>query len=83
MIFYNWGTDYDSDISKAPSLLTIMINTAVKFGSVERNPLFDSIFCSSQETFNVLILVICFLLLPIMLFVKPIYFYLRKKVLKV
>ena len=79
MIFYKWGTDYDSDTSKAPSLLTIMINMAVKFGSVEGNPLFDSIFGFSQETFNVLILVICLLLVPIMLFVKPIYFYLRKK----
>ena len=79
MIFYKWGTDYDSDTSKAPSLLTIMINMAVKFGSVEGNPLFDCIFGLSQETFNVLILVICLLLVPIMLFVKPIYFYLRKK----
>ena len=79
MIFYKWGTDYDSDTSKAPSLLTIMINMAVKFGSVEGNPLFDSIFGLSQESFNILIMVICLLLVPIMLFVKPIYFYLRKK----
>ena len=79
MIYYKWGTDYDSDTSKAPSLLTIMINMAVKFGSVEGNPLFDSIFGLSQESFHVLILFICLLLVPIMLFVKPIYFYLRKK----
>ena len=78
MIFYKWGTDYDDDTSKAPSLLTIMINMAVKFGSVEGTPLFNSFFGMSQETINVLIIVICLLLIPIMLFVKPIYFYLKK-----
>ena len=78
MIFYKWGTDYDDDTSKAPSLLTIMINMAVKFGYVEGTPLFNSLFGMSQETINVLIIVICLLLVPIMLFVKPIYFYLKK-----
>ena len=79
MIYYKWGTDYDTDTSQAPSILTIMINMAVKFGSVEGNPLFDSLFGMSQETFNVFIILLCLLLIPLMLFVKPIYFYLKKK----
>ena len=78
MIYYKWGTDYDEDTSKAPSLLTIMINMAVKFGSVEDNPLFDSFLGFSQESLNILIIVFCVLLIPIMLLVKPIYFYLNK-----
>ena len=48
MIYYKWGTDYDEDTSQAPSLLTIMINMAVKFGSVEGNPLFNSFMGFSQ-----------------------------------
>ena len=78
MIYYKWGTDYDEDTSKAPSILTIMINMAVKFGSVEGNPLFDTFFGFSQETLNVLVIFFCLILIPIMLFVKPIYFYLNK-----
>ena len=79
MIYYKWGTDYDDHTDKAPSILTIMINMAVKFGSVEGNPLFNSLFGLSQETINILIIFICLILIPIMLFVHPIYFYLKKK----
>ena len=79
MIFYKWGTDYDDDTSKAPSILTIMINMAVKIGSVEGKPLFDSLFGLSQEVINISIIVICLLLIPIMLLIKPIYYYKKKK----
>ena len=78
MIFYKWGTDYDADTEKAPSLLSIMINMAVKFGEVEGEPLFNSFFGLSQEAINILIIFICLILIPLMLFVKPIYFYLKK-----
>jgi V-type H+-transporting ATPase subunit a len=79
MIYYKWATDYDAHTDKAPSILTIMINMAVKFGSVQGKPLFNSLFGFSQETLNVLIIFICLLFIPIMLFVKPIYTYLKKK----
>jgi V-type H+-transporting ATPase subunit a len=79
MIFYKWGTDYDDDTSKAPSILTIMINMAVKIGSVEGKPLFDSLFGLSQEVINISIIVICLLLIPVMLLIKPIYYYKKKK----
>jgi V-type H+-transporting ATPase subunit a len=79
MIYYKWGTDYDDHTDKAPSILTIMINMAVKFGSVEGNPLFNSLFGLSQETINILIISICLIFIPIMLFIKPIYSYLKKK----
>ena len=78
MIFYKWGTDYDSNTHEAPSLLTIMINMAIKLGEIDGKPLFESFLGFSQESINRLILFICVLLIPIMLLVKPINFYMRK-----
>ena len=78
MIFYKWGTDYDSNTHEAPSLLTIMINMAIKLGEIDGKPLFESFMGFSQESINRLILFICVLLIPIMLLVKPINFYMRK-----
>ena len=78
MIFYKWGTDYDSNTHEAPSLLTIMINMAIKLGEIDGKPLFESFMGFSQESINKLILFICVLLIPVMLLVKPINFYMRK-----
>ena len=78
MIFYKWGTDYDSNTHEAPSLLTIMINMAIKLGEIDGKPLFESFMGFSQESINRLILFICVLLIPVMLLVKPIHFYMRK-----
>ena len=78
MIFYKWGTDYDSNTHEAPSLLTIMINMAIKLGEIDGKPLFESFLGFSQESINRLILFICALLIPVMLLVKPINFYMRK-----
>ena len=78
MIYYKWGTDYDNNTDDAPSLLSIMINMAIKLGEIEGEPLFESFLGFSQESINQMILVFCILLVPVMLFVKPIQFYLRK-----
>ena len=78
MIFYKWGTDYGSNTHEAPSLLTIMINMAIKLGEIDGKPLFESFMGFSQESINRLILFICVLLIPVMLLVKPINFYMRK-----
>ena len=78
MIYYKWGTDYDNNTDDAPSLLSIMINMAIKLGDIDGEPLFKSFLGFSQESINQIILVICILLIPIMLFVKPIQFYIRK-----
>ena len=82
MIFYKWGTDYDNNTENAPSLLSIMINMAVKFGKVDGEPLFDSFFGLSQEGLNQLIIFFCLLLVPIMLFITPIYHYIKKQQMK-
>ena len=78
MVFYKWGTDYDSNTHEAPSLLTIMINMAIKLGEIDGKPLFESFMGLSQESINRLILFVCILLIPLMLFVKPINLYVRK-----
>ena len=79
MIFYKWSINWNNNTEKAPSLLTLMINMIVKFGSVENKPLFnDSIFGISQESLHKLIIIICIILIPIMLFITPIYTFLKK-----
>ena len=78
MIYYKWGTDYDNNTDDASSLLSIMINMAIKLGEIDGEPLFESFLGFSQESINQMILVFCILLVPVMLFVKPIQFYLRK-----
>ena len=78
MIYYKWGTDYDNNTDDAPSLLSIMINMSIKLGEIDGEPLFESFLGFSQESINQMILVFCILLVPVMLFVKPIQFYLRK-----
>ena len=78
MIYYKWGTNYDINTAEAPSLLSIMINMAIKLGEIDGKPLFESFLGFSQENLNRLILGICIILIPIMLFVRPIQFYLRK-----
>ena len=78
MIYYKWNTDYDNNTHNAPSLLSIMINMAIKLGEIDGEPLFESFMGFPQESINKLILLICIILIPIMLFVKPIHFYLRK-----
>ena len=79
MIFYKWSIDYDNNTENAPSLLSIMINMAVKFGKVEGEPLFDSFLTLSQESLHKFLLIFCVILIPIMLLINPIYFYFKKQ----
>ena len=78
MIFYKWGTDYDGNTENAPSLLTIMINLGIKLGKIDDDPLFESFLGLSQQSINRIMIFISVILIPIMLFVKPIYFYVKK-----
>ena len=79
MIFYKWSINWNNNTDDAPSLLTLMINMIIKFGSVEDKPLFTgTIFGMSQETLHKLIIIICIILVPIMLFVTPTYTFLKK-----
>ncbi|MCQ2820906.1 MAG: V-type ATPase subunit a family protein, partial [archaeon] len=86
MIFLKWTKNYDNNPSKAPSLITLMINIVIKSGSVEDTPLWGEYDESSktytQEKFHNLIFIISIILIPIMMFPKPIIDYIiynRKK----
>ena len=74
MIFIKWSTKFE-DTSKAPSIITHLINIAIKGGSVENMPLWGSLINSTgryqQENFHSVILVIIIILIPIMILPKP------------
>jgi V-type H+-transporting ATPase subunit a len=77
MIFIKWGTDWSSDPSKAPSIITQLMNIFLKGGSVDGKPLWGTI--SSQESLHFMLLVVALICIPVLLFPKPILLYLRSK----
>jgi len=74
MIFIKWST-YFYDTSKAPSIITHLINIAIKGGSVENMPLWGNQINGTgryqQENFHSIILAVLVILIPIMIFPKP------------
>ena len=73
MIFIKWST-YFSDTSKAPSIITHLINIVIKGGSVENMPLWGrqtSTGSYQQESFHSAILAVLIILIPIMILPKP------------
>lgn len=77
MIFIKWGTDWSNDPSKAPSIITLLMNIFLKGGSVENKPLFGS--TSYQETMNFWFLIICVICIPLILIPKPILAFKKKQ----
>ena len=74
IIFIKWST-YFYDTSKAPSLITHLINIAIKGGSVENMPLWGHQIQGTgryqQENFHAIILAILAILIPVMILPKP------------
>ena len=74
IIFIKWST-YFYDTSRAPSLITHLINIAIKGGSVENMPLWGHQIQGTgryqQENFHAVILAILALLIPFMILPKP------------
>ena len=74
MIFIKWST-YFYDTSKAPSLITHLINIAIKGGSVENMPLWGHQIQGTgryqQENFHAVILTVLAILIPVMILPKP------------
>ena len=74
MIFFKWLTDWTKDTSNAPSILTIMMNMILKFGKITGKPIWnESELSINQETLNYNFLIISISLIPIMLFIKPLF----------
>ena len=70
LIFIKWVTDYSLDTSKAPSIITILMNLALKNGSVDGKPVWGSIL--KEEKVNRIFFYISIFCIPVILLVKPI-----------
>lgn len=71
LIIVKWLTDWTGREGDAPSIITQMINNIIKGGMVDETAL---LWNDSTQTFiSELLLVICLCMVPLMLFVKPIY----------
>ena len=74
LIFIKWST-YFYDTSRAPSIITHLINLAIKGGSVENMPLWGNQIQGTgryqQENFHALIIAILVILIPVMILPKP------------
>ena len=69
LIYIKWLTNYSLDTSQAPSIITILMNLALKFGSVDGKPVWGSVIL--EQFVNKILFFIAILCIPVMLFVKP------------
>ena len=69
LIYIKWLTNYSLDTSKAPSIITIVMNLALKLGSVEGKPVWGTV--EYEQFINKILFIVSLLCIPIMLFVKP------------
>ncbi len=76
LIFVKWATDWSSDTSRAPSLISQLMNIALKAGSVDGKPVWGSI--QIQESTHFILLLIALICVPFLLFPKPILTFMKK-----
>jgi V-type H+-transporting ATPase subunit a len=77
MIFIKWSVNWEDDSSKAPSIITLLINIFLKKGSVDGKPLF--IGTEFQETLHNYLLIVCLICIPLILIPKPILLYKKQQ----
>jgi len=70
LIFIKWSTDYTGNTQNAPSLITILINIALKNGSVDGQPVWSTV--EIEERTNQIFFYVAILCIPIILLPKPI-----------
>ena len=69
LIFVKWAINYDNDTSKAPSIITILMNLFLKNGSVEKKPVWGTV--KKEESANRIFFYSALLCIPIILIPKP------------
>jgi V-type H+-transporting ATPase subunit a len=74
MIFIKWATDWSQVATGAPSLISLLMNIFLAFGSVDGHPLFPG-----QEDLNFTIFIVALLCIPILLLPKPIITFMNQK----
>jgi len=81
MIYIKWGTDWSSDTSQAPSIISQLLMIFLNLGSTGpegfKTPLYHKEDYSYQENFQFYALVISIICIPVMLLVKPIVEYIK------
>lgn len=77
MIFIKWSTNWDGREASAPSIISQLMNIFLDFGNVDGKPLWGD--DNTQQNFHFFLLILALILVPIMLFPKPIIIYLRNK----
>ena len=70
LIFIKWNTDYIGNTDKAPSIITILMNLALKNGSVDDKPVWSTV--ENEERTNRIFFYVSMLCIPIILLPKPI-----------
>lgn len=79
LILYKWSVDWSERTLAPPSVITTMINLPLNFGGTEDcescggQPMWGEIGNTSQDSLQVLILVLSLLTIPLMLFPKPLF----------
>ena len=69
LIFVKWSTDYSKNTANAPSIITILMNLALKNGSVDGKPVWTTV--KREEKMNQLFFIISLICVPIILLPKP------------
>ena len=77
MIFIKWNTDYTGNTENAPSIITILMNFALKNGSVDGKPVWTNV--EDEERTNRIFFYISLLCIPIILIPKPLILISRKE----
>ena len=69
LIFIKWNTDYTGNTENAPSIITILMNLALKNGSVDGKPVWSTV--EIEERTNKIFFYVAMLCIPIILLPKP------------
>ena len=80
LIFIKWATDYSGNTANAPSIITILMNLALKNGSVDGKPVWSSV--EIEEKTNRRFFYISLICIPIILLTRPIVKILEKEMKK-
>lgn len=76
IIIYKWSSNYDSDTSKAPSIISTMIAVFVNMAKDDPK---DLLFWPSERSSERAIVALALICIPVMLVVKPLVIYCRRK----
>ena len=69
LIFIKWNTDYSGNTENAPSIITILMNIALKNGSVDGKPVWSTV--EIEERTNKIFFYTSILCIPVILLPKP------------